>query len=278
MNKNPALKNLSFEFFPPKDESGEAALFETVSELAKYSPEFVSITYGAGGSTRDKTLKWTKTLKKDYGLNTVMHFTCYGNTVSSVKTLSEKLLEEGIDSILALRGDPTNNPTDVKSKAFDYAEGLVRYLKANFPTFNIGVAGYPEKHPETADTAADIAFLKQKAVAGASYIITQLFFDNDCFLRFMDNVLNAGIYIPVHAGIMPAFNYSQVMRFTKMCAVRVPEKLASRLEKAGEEDAIKIGVEFTLEQCRNLLAQGVSNLHFYTLNKYPNIKTILAAL
>jgi methylenetetrahydrofolate reductase (NADPH) len=271
-------KHISFEFFPPKDELGETALFETVAELAHYSPKFVSITYGAGGSTRDKTLKWTKALKNDYKLNTVMHFTCYGNTVASVDTLLEELQREGITSLLALRGDPTNNPTDIKSKAFDYAEGLVVYLKSRVPTFEIGVAGYPEKHPEAVSIEEDIFFLKRKVDAGASYIITQLFFNNDLFFRFTDNLLKAGIHVPIHAGIMPASSYSQIMKFTKMCAVQIPEKLAKRLEKADEKDAVKIGTEFSVEQCRRLLEQGITSLHFYTMNKHPNIKTILAAI
>jgi methylenetetrahydrofolate reductase (NADPH) len=271
MNYDPKI---SFEFFPPKDELGETALFETVAELVKYSPDFVSITYGAGGGARDKTLKWTNTLKNDYGLNTVMHFTCYGNTLESVDILLEKLRQEGINSILALRGDPTNNPTDIKSKAFDYAEGLVRYLKTHVPSFKIGVAGYPEKHPEAVNMAEDISFLKRKVDAGASYIITQLFFNNDYFFRFVENLLKAGINIPVYAGIMPASSYAQVMKFTKMCAVQVPSKLSKKIEGASKTDAVKYGAEFSIEQCRNLLEQGVS-LHFYTMNKYPNIKTIL---
>jgi methylenetetrahydrofolate reductase (NADPH) len=280
MKENPNFggKQISFEFFPPKDELGETALFETVAELAQYSPKFVSITYGAGGSTGDKTLKWTKTLKSDYNLNAVMHFTCYGNTVASVDMLLEELQQEGITSLLALRGDPANNPKDIKSKAFAYAEGLVHYLKSRVPSFEIGVAGYPEKHPEAASMAEDISFLKRKVDAGASYIITQLFFNNDFFFRFAENLLKAGITIPVHAGIMPISNYAQIMKFTKMCAVQVPEKLAKKLENASEEDAVKIGIEFSVEQCRRLLEQDVFSFHFYTMNRHPNIKTILAAI
>ncbi|MDR2104464.1 MAG: methylenetetrahydrofolate reductase [NAD(P)H] [Deferribacteraceae bacterium] len=269
---------VSFEFFPPKDELGETALFETVAELVKHSPEFVSITYGAGGSTRDKTLKWTKALKNDYGLNTVMHFTCYGNTIESVNALLNELHQEKIASILALRGDPTNNPTDIKSKAFDNAEGLVRYLKTSAPSFEIGVAGYPEKHPESLNIAEDISFLKRKVDAGASYIITQLFFDNVHYFRFLENLQRARVDIPVYAGIMPASSYAQVMKFTKMCAVQVPAKLSKKLDGVSETEAVKYGIEFSIEQCRSLLEQGVCSLHFYTMNKHPNIKTILENL
>jgi len=263
---------ISFEFFPPKKIENEGVLFKTVEILKDYSPDFVSITYGAGGSTREKTVEWTLKLKKSYNLNVMMHLTCISSTKDEIDKIVETLQKAGIDNILALRGDI---PEDGNINGeFKYAYQLVEYLKTK-GDFSIGVAGYPEGHPEAESLEKDTEYLKTKIEAGGEFIITQLFFENKYFFDFIDRIRKAGISVPVIAGIMPILNLSQVERFTNMCAAGVPEGLIESMQNKSKEDMFKIGVEYATNQCEELLQNGVDGLHFYTLNKYNATKEIL---
>ncbi len=266
---------LSFEFFPPKEDSQESVLFDTIDNLVKYTPDYVSVTYGAGGSTNNKTMRWVLSMKEQYGLNPMMHLTCAGNTKSSVDAICDGLTKNGINNLFALRGDPSNNPNDKRETEFNFANELVEYVAANYPILDIGVAGYPEKHPTAPDFTFDINNLKRKIDAGASFIITQLFFDNELFYRYLDRIHSAGINVPVVAGIMPVVSLKQIKKFTEMCGTSLPPKLIDKFESLNENDVPKAGEEHAAEQCLNLIQQGVNGIHYYTLNKYTSVHNIL---
>ena len=269
-------RTISFEFFPPKKIENEQTLFNTIEILKDYKPDFVSITYGAGGSTKDKTLEWTLKLKNEYSLNPMMHLTCVTSTKSSIDGIADALLKGNIDNILALRGDLPQGVKDNKME-FKYAYQLVEYLKTK-GKFSIGVAGYPEGHPESKTLEEDIEHLKMKIDAGGQFIITQLFFDNAHFFSFLDRLEKHKIDAPVLAGIMPVLNISQMQRFVDMCQASIPKKLSENLSGKSKEDMYKIGVEYAITQCEELIENGVKGLHFYTLNKYNATKDILEAL
>jgi methylenetetrahydrofolate reductase (NADPH) len=268
-------QTLSFEFFPPKEVAHESVLFDTIGELKAYSPDYVSITYGAGGSTRSKTMEWSKRLQQDFV--TMMHLTCYGNSSDSIDETCQQMLQAGISNVLALRGDPPKDMADM-GKAFDYAAGLVRHIKANFSKLCIGVAGYPETHPQATSAEQDIDNLKAKIDAGAEFIITQLFFDNVHFFRYLDILHKQHINVPVVAGIMPIVSYSQALRFTQMCGATIPTTLLQKIEGASAEDVVKIGEEYSAKQVAELKRQETNGIHYYTLNKSPSIKNILSLL
>ncbi len=267
---------LSFEFFPPKKVENEHTLFNTIEVLKKYNPDFVSITYGAGGSSQDKTIEWTLKIKKQYGLNPMMHLTCITATREFIDKIVDTLKANNIDNILALRGDLPEG-FDKSKMEFGYAYQLVGYLKGK-KGFSIGVAGYPEGHPESPSLGKDVEYLKMKIDAGGDFIITQLFFDNRKFFDFLDRVNKFGINVPVVAGIMPVLNLKQVSRFTDMCGATVPLELLSKLDGKSNDDAYKIGVEYAVKQCQELIDNGVKGLHFYTLNKFNATEDILKAL
>jgi methylenetetrahydrofolate reductase (NADPH) len=278
MNINTILKakqTTSFEFFPPKDNAQESVLFETVARLAPHNPDFVSITYGAGGSSGERTFNWTKMIQQTYKFATMMHLTCYGNDPDDVDRVCAEMSSAGIDNVLALRGDP---PKDLPVKShFKYANELVNYIHSR-QSQSIGVAGYPEKHTQAPDMKTDLENLKRKVDAGADFIVTQLFFDNDHLYRFRDSTTKLGINVPIVAGIMPIIGYSQTVKFTQMCGTSVPAKLLSRLEGASSEDALKIGVEHAIYQCQDLIKQGVAGIHYYTLNRYSSVLDVLKGL
>ena len=269
-------RTLSFEFFPPKKVENEQTLFGTIEVLKKYSPDFVSITYGAGGSTRDKTLEWTLRVKKQYELNPMMHLTCITATKGFVEEIANTLKEEGIDNILALRGDLPEN-FDRSKMEFEYAYQLVEYLKSKWD-FSIGVAGYPEGHPESPSIEKDVEYLKMKVDAGGDFIITQLFFDNSKFFEFLERVEKFKIKAPVIAGIMPILSLKQVKRFVEMCGVSIPKELLDDLQGKSNEDAYKVGVDYAIKQCQELIENGVRGLHFYTLNKFNATEEIIKQL
>jgi methylenetetrahydrofolate reductase (NADPH) len=272
------LKNrhtVSFEFFPPKEVAQEAILFETVDHLAPLKPDFVSITYGAGGSTREKTFDWSKTLSKKHSLNTMMHLTCVGNTPDSIMSICEQMSAVGLTELFALRGDRPADNADAPC-AFPYASGLVAYVKSHFPEFSVGVAGYPEKHTEASDMKTDLLNLKKKVDAGADFIITQLFFDNAVFYRFVEAAIKNGITVPIIAGIMPIISASQVIRFTQMCGAKIPATLMEKLEQ-NPDDARVIGLEHALKQVQDLTENGVAGIHYYTLNRYNSVYDIIKA-
>lgn len=274
------LKNkrtVSFEFFPPKKQESEQVLFNTIERLRKYNPDFVSVTYGAGGSTTDKTLEWTRCMKQDYDYNVMMHLTCVAADGAGIDGIMDELDKYGVDNILALRGDiPEDMAGDPVSEDFRYAGDLVSYIRSNAEDkFSIGVAGYPEKHPEAVSSAADIDSLKRKVDNGADFIITQLFFDNFYFHDYMEKVHRAGINVPVIAGIMPIINISQAVRFTQMCGASIPRPLLEKMEGLSADDQFKTGIEYASKQCGGLWAGGVEGLHFYTLNKFGATEAIL---
>lgn len=259
--------SISFEFFPPKKLENEHILFETIEELKRYKPDFVSITYGAGGSSRDKTLEWSKIIKDRFMLNVMMHLTCVAQSKQDVDVIVNLLKEYGIVNILALRGDlPEGFPDEMIKKDFQFASDLVNYLK-NKDDFSIGVAGYPEGHVNSVNLEKDMDYLKRKVDMGADFIITQLFFINSHFFEFMNRIEKFNIKVPVIAGIMPITNINQVLRFTKMCGASVPEHIYKSMEGRDEVYMLKKGVDFAVGQCAELLSFGVRGLHFYTLNK-----------
>lgn len=271
---------VSFEFFPPKKQESEQVLFNTIKELRKYNPDFVSVTFGAGGTTTDKTIEWTRCIKQDYSLNVMMHLTCVGAGLSNIDGIMDKLAEMKVENVLALRGDlPTELPEEHVCSDFKYAGDLVKHLRQKCgDTISIGVAGYPEKHPEAKSMASDIDSLKRKVDEGADFIITQLFFDNFNFYNYMEKVRAAGINIPIIAGIMPIINISQAVRFTQMCGASIPKPLLAKMEDMSAEDQFKTGIEFASKQSGGLWASGVDGLHFYTLNKHGATEQILNSI
>jgi len=268
---------VSFEFFPPKKEETEQVLFNTIKELRKYNPDFVSVTYGAGGSTADKTLDWTRRMKQDYHYSVMMHLTCIAASEERIDSICTNLEELNVNNILALRGDLPGDMKDAAiSEEFKYASDLVRYIRSKTgDRFSIGVAGYPEKHPEARNTAEDIDNLKKKIDEGADFVITQLFFDNFFFYNYLEKVRRAGINVPVIAGIMPIINISQAVRFTDMCGASIPGLLLEKMEDKPPEDQFRIGMEYAVKQCGGLWESGVDGLHFYTLNKHGATEEIL---
>ncbi|OGW18360.1 MAG: methylenetetrahydrofolate reductase [NAD(P)H] [Nitrospinae bacterium RIFCSPLOWO2_12_FULL_47_7] len=271
----------SFEFFPPKDNDGFDQLFETIENLKKWSPAFVSVTFGAGGSTRSKTVEIVGRIKNEIGLESMAHLTCVGSSADEVKSILDSLIVKKVSNILALRGDP---PQDQKQfikpeNGFGFANELVTFIKKHYD-FCLGVAGYPEGHIECPDKAIDLENLKRKVDAGADFIITQLFFDNNRYFDFVDRALAIGIKVPIIPGIMPIANVSQTKRFTKMCGASIPSALMERLEKNHENLPLvkEIGIEHATMQCEDLLSGGAPGIHFYTLNRSTATLRILESL
>jgi methylenetetrahydrofolate reductase (NADPH) len=271
----------SFEFFPPKTEEGEQNLWAALEELKRDEPAFVSVTYGAGGSTRDRTIGIVKRIKSEVGLEAMAHFTCVGATVDDLRGTLDEMRDAGVENVLALRGDPPEGQTQwTKTEGgLEYSTELAQLIAADYD-FAIGAACFPEVHPEATDMESDIAFLKRKVDAGARFLITQLFFDNELYFDFVREARAAGIDVPIIPGIMPVTGYAQVKRFTERCGASIPplyeRELAARSEDA---DAVKdLGVAYATLQCADLLARGAPGIHFYTLNRSPATRSILAAL
>ncbi len=267
---NRSTPTFSFEFFPPKDENGAEALLQTIKELSPLAPSYVSVTYGAGGSTRRRTVDLVKMIKNDIGLETMAHLTCVGATREEIAGVLDELQAAGVENILALRGDPPRGETEFKpvDGGFPHASELAEFIRSRYD-FCIGGACYPEKHPEAPSMQEDLLHLKKKVESGAQFLVSQLFFDNADFLRFRDRLHAMGINVPLIAGIMPILSTSQTKRFTNLCGATIPCALLERLEVAGEDEAEvrRIGVEHALEQCQGLMAEGVAGIHFYTLNR-----------
>jgi methylenetetrahydrofolate reductase (NADPH) len=261
---------ISFEFFPPKNDAGFAQLYQTVGELHSLKPSYVSVTYGAGGSTREKTVDLVQRIQNDLRIRSMAHLTCVGHTADEIGRILDELWETGIRNVLALRGDPPAGQTNfVKTEGgFGYANELVDYVRSRHD-FCVGVAGYPEGHPQCLNKTRDMEHLKQKVDAGACFVITQLFFDNADFYRFRDEARGMGIDVPIIAGIMPIGNVAQIKRFVSMCGAKIPHPLLTKLEGL-EKDADAVyaaGVDYATQQCRDLLDHGADGLHFYTLNR-----------
>ncbi|MZG31240.1 MAG: methylenetetrahydrofolate reductase [NAD(P)H] [Nitrospinae bacterium] len=271
----------SFEFFPPKDSEGFASLFETIARLKVSDPGFVSVTYGAGGSTRSKTVDLVGNIKNFIGLESMAHLTCVGHDQQEIRSVLESLQSRNIDNILALRGDPPQGEEKfLKTEGgFEYGNELVAFIKKNF-SFCVGAACYPEGHVECKDLDKDIENLKRKVDSGADFLVTQLFFDNKHYFDFMDRAAKANINIPVIPGIMPVLNLKQIKRFTKMCGATLSPGLINKFSGI-EDDSEKvrqIGIAHAIEQCRELLENKAPGIHFYTLNRSKATLTILEAL
>jgi len=272
----------SFEFFPPKTEQGERNLYRTIDHLRELRPTFVSVTYGAGGSTRDKTVEIVSRIKHSIGIEAMAHLTCVGADQDEIESVMQRLQAAGIENVLALRGDP---PRDQKEfvrteRGFGYASELVRFIRARGFPFCLGGACYPEGHVECADREADLANLKTKVDFGLDFVITQLFFDNTDYVAFVARARACGVRVPIIPGIMPITNLAQIERFTSMCGARIPPDLKARLEHVrDDEEAVRsIGIEHATAQCRDLLARGAPGIHFYTLNQSPATRAICERL
>jgi methylenetetrahydrofolate reductase (NADPH) len=261
----------SFEFFPPKDQTASDTLFSTISELMPLHPAYVSVTYGAGGSTRDLTHDLVLRIQRETNLTVISHLTCVGSSKEEIRSILEQYQQNGISNIMALRGDPPkNNPSFVQhADGFAHASELVAFIKKCFPKMGIGVAGYPEGHPETPNRLLEIDYLKQKVDAGADYICTQLFFDNRDFYDFCERCEIAGINIPILAGIMPITSSKGMRRMAELASgTRYPARLLKALRRAEDEDHFeKVGIHWATEQVRDLLDNGIKGIHFYTLNR-----------
>ncbi len=271
----------SFEFFPPKTDAGMSSLFQTVAELAPLEPGFVSVTYGAGGSTRDRTLEVVARIKQ-LGVEAMAHLTCVGHSRSELRAILTRLQAAGIENLLALRGDPPKGEAAFvpASDGFSHAAELVSFIKAEGLPFCVGGAAHPEGHMETASREVDLDNLKRKVDAGVEFLICQLFFDNAFYFDFVERAHKAGIRVPIVPGIMPITNVEQVERFTRTCGATVPMRLRLQLERLGDDPAAvqQLGVAHATVQCMELLSRGSRHLHFFTLNKSPATKLIVSAL
>ncbi|MBT5868301.1 MAG: methylenetetrahydrofolate reductase [NAD(P)H] [Nitrospinaceae bacterium] len=271
----------SFEFFPPKDSAGFASLFETIGRLKSSSPGFVSVTYGAGGSTRAKTVDLVGNIKNTIGIESMAHLTCVGHDQNEISSVLESLKERNIDNVLALRGDPPQGETHfVKTEGgFEYADQLVKFIKNNF-SFCIGAACYPEGHVECSDIEKDIDNLKRKVDSGVDFLVTQLFFDNRYYFEFLDKIRKRNINVPVVPGIMPILNLKQIQRFTKMCGAQLSDSVMSKFEGI-QDDQVKVrqvGIDHAIGQCQDLLKNDAPGIHFYTLNRSKATLAILEEL
>jgi methylenetetrahydrofolate reductase (NADPH) len=274
---------ISFEFFPPKTEEGEVNLFEkTIPALAQLSPDYCSVTYGAGGSTRDKTLTIVERIQKEHGLTAMAHLTCVCATKKEIEEVIEEIRRRGIRNILALRGDPPGGVGDwtPTEGGFEYSYQLVEFIKAQ-RGFGIGVAGFPEGHIACKEgPEVDWQRLKEKVERGADFVLTQLFFDNADFFRFRDYVRKLGVSVPICPGIIPILSGKQIKKFTTLCGASIPKGLMDRLDQLGEDQAATadFGIEYATRQCEELLREGVPGLHFYTLNKSRSTTAIVRNL
>jgi methylenetetrahydrofolate reductase (NADPH) len=274
----------TFEFFPPKTEEGERSLLETIAALRPLQPAWVSVTYGAGGSTRGKTVELVRRLKRESGIEPMAHVTCVGASRDELAALLDEVAAAGVENVLALRGDPPRGEANFRPHrdGFKFASELVAFIRSEpkrWP-FCIGAAAYPEGHPETPDLDADLRHLAEKVRAGTDFLVTQLFFDNALFAGFVGRARAAGIAVPILPGIMPFTSVEQVERFTATCGASIPARLHRAMEahRADPDGARELGVAFSGLQCQDLLRSGVPGIHFYTLNRSPSTRAIVEAL
>jgi methylenetetrahydrofolate reductase (NADPH) len=274
----------SFEFFPPKTDEGVRALFETVEALRPLAPAFVSVTYGAGGSTRQRTLELVKRLKRETEIEAMAHVTCAGASRDEIAAVLDEIAEAGIQNVLALRGDPPRGEAAFTPHpdGFRYASELVAFIRSRPErwAFAVGAAGYPEGHVETRDLARDLRHLKVKVDAGADFLVTQLFFENAHYWRFVERAHAAGIELPILPGLMPFTNVEQVERFTALCGASIPPLLRAAMEvrRSDPDSARDLGVAYATLQSAELLRRGAPGVHFYTLNRSTSTRAIVAAL
>ncbi|GLV49314.1 methylenetetrahydrofolate reductase [Thermus sp. LT1-2-5] len=272
----------SFEFFPPKTAEGEEALFRTMAELKAFRPAFVSITYGAMGSTRERSVVWARRIL-ELGLTPLAHLTVAGQSRAEVGEVLDRFVESGVENLLALRGDPPQGERVFRPhpEGFRYAAELVALIRARYgEEVSVGGAAYPEGHPESESLQADLRHFKAKVEAGLDFAITQLFFNNAHYFGFLERARRAGIEIPILPGIMPITNYAQLRRFTEVCGASIPGPLLSKLERHQDDPKaiLEIGVDHAARQVAELLQAGVEGVHFYTLNKSPATRMVLEQL
>ena len=281
MTPHPGRPFFSFEFFPPRSDAGEEALFQTIAQLRELEPTFVSVTYGAGGSTRTRTLELVARIRRETDIEPVAHMTCAGSSVTELRGLLDALIEAGIDNVLALRGDPPDGADTFEPVPGGLAHGheLIRLIRDNYDV-SIGAACHPEKHPETDHAEAEIRFAKAKEDAGADFLVTNLFFDNTLYFDFVARARAGGVGVPIVPGIMPVTNVDQIRRFTTKIGAHIPPALLQQLEerKADPDAVLQLGVAWATLQCAELLAGGAPGIHFYTLNRSPATRAILSAL
>ena len=268
---------LSVEFFPPKTEKGEENLFSEIAIIKRVNPGFCSVTYGAGGSTRDKTVGLVESIHSECGLEVMCHLTVVGQSKMEARAILARLKEKGIENVLALGGDPPQGMTDWRPHpdGFHHAIELVREA-TGFGCFSVAVAGFPECHPRATSRAADLRFLKEKVDAGAAAVITQLFFENDDYFRFVEDLRKLGVAVPIVPGVLPILSAPQVRRFAALCSSKIPPKLDRELAKVENDDgaAVEMGIEYASRQCEQLITFGVPGVHFYSLNKAYSVQAI----
>ncbi len=271
----------SFEFFPPKTEEGERNLRNTLDHLRVDDPDFVSVTYGALGSTRDRTLQTVKYIKQELEVEAMAHFTCVGATREELSETLSEMEAAGVDNVLALRGDPPQGESEWKPTpgGLKYSTELIELLHERFD-FAVGAAAFPEVHPEAESPGADIRFLKAKQDAGASFLITQLFFDNELYFDFVARARDGGVTVPIIPGIMPVTSVQNIKKITELSNAVLPDGFRRELERREDDtDAVQdLGVSYSALQCADLLSRGAPGIHFYTLNRSPATRAILAAL
>lgn len=269
---------ISFEVFPPKTDAPIAGVYRTIEALKDLSPGFISVTYGAGGTSRDRTVEIASRIRNGYGIEALAHLTCRAHTPQEIDEICEDLLDEGVQNILALRGDPQPGEGEKRETSFSYACDLVRYLRRNhFGNFCIGAAAYPEGHIECQDPSKDLDFLKAKVDAGAEFLITQLFFDNDLFYRFRDEACRRGIDVPIVAGIFPVLNAGQVQKIVSLCGVSLPPRFTRIVARYANSPAAlaEAGVAYATDQIIDLLTAGVDGIHLYTMNRPETTRRIM---
>jgi methylenetetrahydrofolate reductase (NADPH) len=273
----------SFEFFPPKTPAGVWNLLDALRALVPLQPDFVSVTYGAGGSTNEKqqTIDIVTRIKRDFGLEAMAHFTCVNATVAELREQLDRMRDAGIENVLALRGDPPAGQSEwtVTEGGLSYSRELIELIRANYD-FAVGAACFPEVHLAAESAESDLRYTREKIDAGARFLITQLFFDNAVYYDFVARAREAGIDVPIIPGIMPITNAAQIRRFTSMCGASIPAGLLRELElRSDQPEAVAdFGVAYATMQCADLLANGAPGIHFYTLNRSPSTRAILSAL
>ena|SRR5947209_5129590 len=272
----------SFEFFPPKTDEGERNFWNALGELRALDPAFVSVTYGAGGSTKDKTLEIVSRVRDEFGIEAMAHFTCVGATVEQLREQLDAMREAGLENVLALRGDPPAGQEEWRMTpgGLEFSAQLVEMIRGDYPQFAIGGACFPETHIHATSPEDDLRYLKEKVDAGARFLITQLFFDNALYDEFVRRAREIGIDVPIVPGIMPITNVAQIQRITGLCGATIPSGLIAELEaRSDDPDAVAdFGVAYATLQCADLLAAGAPGIHFYTLNRSPATRAILSAL
>jgi methylenetetrahydrofolate reductase (NADPH) len=267
----PGKFGLSFELFPPKTPQGVANLFQHVGRLIDFEPSFITCTYGAGGSTQELTLEIVARVHREFKIPVATHLTCVGRTVDELRTYLRTAREQGVQNVVALRGDPPKGDTTFTAieGGLRYANELVTLIHQEFPELGIAVAGYPEKHQEAPSHDIDLANLKRKVDSGADVVVTQLFYNNEDFFRFRDRCHALGIRLPIVPGLLPVTNFAQIKRITSLCGAQLPPPFVQQMEAAGDaaDEQFKIGVEFATRQTKELLDAGVPGIHFYVLNR-----------